>query len=80
MEFTYESVNDALAAHHPQLSGYWSALGWEENVATVIYMIEATGEDVTVTVDRNGDVTAPDVLIAEMNEIQRLDDAWRNRG
>lgn len=80
MEFTYESVNDALAAHHPQLSGYWSSLGWDENVATVIYMIEATGEDVTVTVDRNGDVTAPDVLIAEMNEIQRLDDAWRNRG
>ena len=80
MEFTYESVNNALAAHHPQLSGYWSSLGWDENVATVIYMLEETGEDVTVTVDRNGGVTAPDVLIAEMNEIQRLDDAWRNRG
>mgnify|MGYP001309770904 FL=1 len=80
MEFTYESVNNALSAHHPQLSGYWSSLGWDENVATVNYMIEATGEDVTVTVDRNGVVTAPDVLIAEMDEIQRLDDAWRNRG
>ena len=80
IEFSYESVNDALSAHHPQLSGYWSSLGWNENVATVIYMLEATGEDVTVTVDRNGVVTAPDVLIAEMNEIQRLDDAWRNRG
>ena len=80
MEFTYESVNDALDAHHPQLSGYWSVLGWDDNVATVTYMLEATGEDVTVTVDRNGVVTAPDVLIAEMNEIQRLDDAWLNRG
>ena len=80
MEFTYESINDALAARHPQLSGEWSSLGWDENVATVIYMLEATGEDVTVTVDRNGVVTAPDVLIAEMDEIQRLDDAWRNRG
>ena len=76
MEFTYESINNALAAHHPLLSGEWSSLGWDENVATVIYMIEATGEDVTVTVDRNGVVTAPDVLIAEMDEIQRLDEAW----
>ena len=80
MEFTYESVNDALAARHPQLSGYWSVLGWDENVATVTYMLESTGEDVTVTVDRNGTVTAPTELIAEMDEIQRLDDAWLNRG
>mgnify|MGYP006067509243 FL=1 len=79
MEFTYESINDALAAHHPQLSGYWSSLGWDENVATVIYMLEETGEDVTVTVDRNGVVTAPDVLIAEMDEIQRLDEAWLSK-
>jgi len=80
MEFTYESVNNALRDRHPQLSGEWSVLGWDENVATVTYMLEATGEDVTVTVDRNGVVTAPDVLIAEMDEIQRLDDAWINRG
>lgn len=79
IEFSYESVNDALAAHHPLLSGEWSSLGWDENVATVIYMIDATGEDVTVTVDRDGVVTAPDVLIAEMNEIQRLDEAWLSR-
>ena len=79
MEFTYESVNDALAAHHPLLSGEWSSLGWDENVATVIYMLESTGEDVTVTVDRNGTVTAPPELIAEMDEIQRLDEAWLSR-
>ena len=80
MEFTYETVNDALAAHHPQLSGEWSSLGWDENVATVIYMLESTGEDVTVTVDRNGVVTAPDVLIAEMDELMTVEDLWRNRG
>ena len=80
IEFSYESVNDALHAHHPQLSGEWSSLGWDDNVATVIYMLESTGEDVTVTVDRNGAVTAPDVLIAEMDELQRLDEAWLNRG
>ena len=79
MEFSYITINDALNARHPQLSGYWSVLGWDENVATVTYMLEATGEDVTVTVDRNGVVTAPEVLIAEMDEIQRLDEAHRNR-
>lgn len=79
MEFTYESVNDALNAHHRQLSGYWSSLGWDESKATVIYMLESTGEDVVVTVDRDGTVTAPPELMAEMDEIQRLDDAWLNR-
>ena len=72
IEFNYETINDALSAHHSELSGYWSSLGWDENVATVIYMLEETGEDVTVTVDRNGIVTAPDELIAEMDEIQAM--------
>ena len=67
MEFTYESVNDALHAHHHNLSSEWSVLGWDDNVATVTYMLESTGEDVNVTVDRNGVVTAPEVLIAEMD-------------
>ena len=80
IEFTYESINNALHAHHPYLSGEWSSLGWDENVATVIYMIDATGEDVTVTVDRNGVVTAPDVLIAELDELMTMEDLWRYRG
>lgn len=79
MEFTYESVNNALAAHHPQLSGEWSVLGWDENVATVTYMLESTGEDVTVTVDRNGTVTAPPELISEMDVLQAEVDQWLAR-
>ena len=67
MEFTYESVNDALHALHRNLSSEWWALGWDDNVATVTYTLESTGEDVDVTVDRNGVVTAPEVLIAEMD-------------
>ena len=80
MEFTYESVNEALYARHPQLGGWWSSMGWDEDNATVIFELEATGEDVTVTVDRNGVVTAPDVLIAEMDELQKELDRWRQHG
>lgn len=79
IEFTYESVNNALHSHHPYLSGEWSVLGWDENVATVTYMLEATGEDVTVTVDRNGNVTAPAELIAELDELMTVEDLWRRR-
>ena len=79
IEFTYESVNNALHSHHPYLSGEWSVLGWDENVATVIYMLESTGEDVTVTVDRNGTVTAPPELIAEMDVLQAEVDQWLAR-
>jgi hypothetical protein len=43
-------------------------------------MLESTGEDVTVTVDRNGVVTAPPELIAEMDELMTMEDLWRNRG
>ena len=80
MEFTYESVNDALYARHPQLGGWWSSMGWDEDVATVIFELEATGEDVTVTVDRNGTVTAPPALIEEMDALQAESDRWHPRG
>jgi hypothetical protein len=80
MEFTYETVNDALDERHPQLSGWWTAMGWDEEVATVYFDLETTGEEVSVTVDRNGTVTAPPELIAEMDEIQRERDARLNRG
>ena len=79
IEFTYESVNDALDVCHKQLSGWWSTMGWDENVATVTYILEATNEEVTVTVDRNGTVTAPAALIAEMNELQAELDKWHPR-
>ncbi len=74
IEFNYITVNDALRLKHHNLSGHWTSMGWDDKIATVTYMLEATGEDVTVTVDINGVVTAPDELIFEMNEIDRYND------
>ena len=54
-------------------------MGWDEDNATVIFELEATGEDVTVTVDRNGTVTAPPELIAEMDALQAESDRWHPR-
>tara|TARA_Y100000592_G_C5468007_1_gene317807 strand:- start:1818 stop:2027 length:210 start_codon:yes stop_codon:yes gene_type:complete len=68
MEFTYESVNNALHEHHPNLSGYWSTLNWNDNVATVGFMLE-DGTEEDVTVDRQGNVTASEKLMAEMEAI-----------
>ena len=68
MEFTYESVNDALNRHHHNLSGYWSTLNWDDNIATVGFMLE-DGTEEDVTVDRQGKVTASEKLMAEMEAI-----------
>lgn len=68
MKFTYESVNNALNDHHHNLSGYWSTLNWDDNVATVGYMME-DGTEEDATVDLQGNVTASAKLIAEMDAI-----------
>lgn len=68
MEFTYESINDALHKKHPNLSGYWSTLTWDDNVATVGFMLE-DGTEEDVTVDREGNVTASEKVMNDMNEI-----------
>lgn len=68
MEFTYESVNDALNRHHHNLSGYWSTLDWDDNIATVGYMME-DGTEEDVTVDKQGIVHASEKVMAEMEDI-----------
>ena len=68
MEFTYESVNDALHNHHHNLSGYWTTLDWNDKVATVGFMLE-DGTEEDVTVDRQGNVTASEKVMAEMEDI-----------
>ena len=65
IKFSYFSVNDALDAHHPYLSGYWTMMGWNDKVATVGYTLE-DGSEEDVTVDLNGKVTAPEKVMAEM--------------
>ena len=68
MEFNYESVNDVLRSRHPNLSGYWTTLGWDDNIATVGYMLE-DGTEEDVIIDRQGNVTISEKLLAEMDEI-----------
>ena len=69
MDFTYETINDALAAHHPNLSGYWSAMNWDDNFASVTYMIEDGGPDEVAIVDRQGNVTCSTRLMKDMEAI-----------
>lgn len=68
INFTYESVNDALHNHHPNLSGYWTTLDWNDEVATVGFMLQ-DGSEEDVFVDRQGNVTASAKVMAEMNAI-----------
>ena len=68
MEFNYFAVNDALRNRHPNLSGYWTNLGWDDNIATVGYMLE-DGTEEDVIIDRQGNVTVSEKLLAEMDEI-----------
>ena len=68
MEFTYESVNDALHSHHPNLSGYWTTLNWDNNIATAGYTLE-DGTEEDVTVDKNGIVHASEKVMEDMEAI-----------
>ena len=71
MEFNYETVNDALYNRHPELSGYWTSLGWDNEKATVTYDLE-DGSEHEVVVNKDGTVEVPDAVIKEMDEIASL--------
>ena len=68
MEFTYESVNDALYEKHPNLSGEWSTLDWNETHAVASYILE-DGTTENALVDREGNVEVSDKLVSIMREI-----------
>lgn len=68
MVFSYESINDALYNHHPELSGYWTSLGWKEEFAVATYYLE-DGSDHEVIIRPDGTVEAPEAVIKEMDEI-----------
>ena len=67
--FSYESINDALYKHHPELSGEWTSLGWNEEFAVATYYLE-DGSDHEVIIRRDGSVSAPAPVIKEMDEIR----------
>lgn len=66
--FSYESINDALYNHHPELSGYWTSLGWDEEFAVATYYLEDESEH-EVIIRPDGSVEAPEAVIKEMDEI-----------
>ena len=66
--FTYEGVNDALYNRHPELSGYWYALDWDDQKATVSYQLQ-DGTEHEVFVNLDGTVEVSDAVIKEMDEI-----------
>ena len=68
MEFTYESVNAALYEKHPNLSGEWSTLDWNETHATASYILE-DGTEEDVLVDREVNVKVSDKLMSIMRDI-----------
>ena len=68
MVFSYESINDALFNHHPNLSSEWTTLDWDDSIATIVYVMEEGSEEIA-TVNLEGKVYASDRLIKEMNNI-----------
>ena len=72
MNFTYESVNNILAASHPELSSNWSFLGWDDcgpdGRATATYDLE-DGSRHEVYIFKDGTVDVPEAVIKEMNNI-----------
>ena len=66
--FSYQSVNDCLFNHHPNLSSYWATLSFDENFAYVTYDFE-DGSDATVKIDKKGKVHAPKKVMNLMKAI-----------
>ena len=68
MEFSKEFIENALDKHHRNLSAYWSSLTWDDNIATVTFILE-DGTEEDVIVDGQGKVTVSDNLLNELKHI-----------
>ena len=68
MEFSKEFIENALDKHHRNLSSYWSSLTWDDNIATVTFILE-DGSEEDVIVDVEGKVTVSDKLLNDLNDI-----------
>ena len=66
--FTHESVNNMLYEKHPNLSGEWSTLDWNETHAIASYILE-DGTIENALVDREGNVKVSDKLMSLMRDI-----------
>ena len=70
-QLNYFSVNQHLEQKHPNLSGYWSSMGFndEKTESYVTFEMEDGGPDEVATVQLNGDVIVSDRLLNEMKAI-----------
>ena len=68
IKFDYESINDFLYNVHPNLSCYWTSIGWDEEKASIDYDFE-DGSFETLYIYKNGKYEASDKLIREMESI-----------
>ena len=70
-QLSYFSVNHHLEQKHPNLSGYWTSMGFndEKTESYVSYEMGDGSPDEVATVKLNGEVIASDRLLSEMNAI-----------
>ncbi len=70
-QLNYFSVNQHLEQKHPNLSGYWSSMGFndEKTESYVTFEMEDGGPDEVATVKLDGTVIASDRLLNEMEVI-----------
>ena len=67
----YFTVNDMLAEKHPNLSGYWSSMGFNDDATEsyIMYEMEDGGPEEVATVKEDGTVICSDRLMADMEAI-----------
>ena len=70
-QLNYFSVNQHLEQKLPNLSGYWSSMGFneEKTESYVTFEMEDGGQDEVATVKLDGTVIASDRLLNEMEAI-----------
>ena len=68
---SYFSVNEYLHNKHPNLSGYWTSMGFNEDKTEsyVMYEMEDGGPEEVATVKANGSVICSERLMADMEAI-----------
>ena len=67
----YFTVNDILNEKHPNLSGYWTTMDFNDDntEAYITYMMEDGGPDEVATVKADGTVNCTERLLADMQAI-----------
>ena len=67
----YFTVNDILAEKHPNLSSYWSTVGFNDDntEAYITYIMEDGGPEEVATVKTDGTVLCTERLMDDMKAI-----------